>query len=60
VKWNWVYATKFRNKLERGKVDFSIYIEVTGEETSSKMNVPIVKGYINQMKSVFQMQMKRN
>ncbi len=39
-------------KLERGKVDFSIYIEVTGEETSSRINVPIVKGYINQMKAV--------
>ncbi|GGD21661.1 hypothetical protein GCM10011343_10100 [Flavobacterium orientale] len=39
-------------KLERGKVDFSIYIEVTGEETSSKINVPIVRGYINQMKAV--------
>ena len=39
-------------KLERGKVDFSIYIEVTGEETSSKINVPIVKGYMNQMKAV--------
>ena len=39
-------------KLERGKVDFSIYIEVTGEETSSKINVPIVKGYINRMKAV--------
>jgi uncharacterized protein (TIGR00255 family) len=39
-------------KLERGKVDFSIYVEVTGEETSSKINVPIIKGYINQMKAV--------
>ena len=39
-------------KLERGKVDFSLYVEVTGEETSSKINVPIVKGYINQMKAV--------
>jgi uncharacterized protein (TIGR00255 family) len=39
-------------KLERGKVDFSIFIEVTGEETSSKINVPIVRGYINQMKAV--------
>lgn len=38
--------------LERGKVDFSLYVEVTGEETSSKINVPIVKGYINQMKAV--------
>lgn len=39
-------------KLERGKIDFSLYIEVTGEETSAKINVPIVKGYINQMKRV--------
>lgn len=39
-------------KLERGKVDFSLYVEVTGEESSSKINVPIVKGYINQMKAV--------
>ena len=39
-------------KLERGKIDFSLYIEITGEETSSKINVPIVKGYINQMKAV--------
>jgi uncharacterized protein (TIGR00255 family) len=38
--------------LERGKVDFSLFVEITGEETSSKINVPIVKGYINQMKAV--------
>ena len=39
-------------RLERGKIDFSLYIEVTGEETSSKINVPIIRGYINQMKAV--------
>ena len=39
-------------RLERGKIDFSLYIEVTGEETSSKINMPIIKGYINQMKAV--------
>jgi uncharacterized protein (TIGR00255 family) len=39
-------------RLERGKVDFALYVEVTGEETTSKINVPIVKGYINQMKAV--------
>jgi uncharacterized protein (TIGR00255 family) len=38
--------------LERGKIDFSLYIEITGEETSSKINVPIVKGYMNQLKEV--------
>ena len=39
-------------RLERGKVDFSLYVEVTGEETSSKINVPIVNGYMNQIKAV--------
>ncbi|WP_395042947.1 YicC/YloC family endoribonuclease [Flavobacterium sp.] len=39
-------------RLERGKIDFSLYAEVTGEETSSKINVPIVNAYINQMKAV--------
>jgi uncharacterized protein (TIGR00255 family) len=39
-------------KLERGKIDLSIFVEVTGEETSSKVNVPIVKAYINQLKEV--------
>ena len=39
-------------RLERGKVDFSLYVEVTGEETTSKINVPIIKGYIKQMKAV--------
>ncbi len=39
-------------RLERGKIDFSLYIEVTGEDTSSKINVPIIKGYIAQMKAI--------
>jgi uncharacterized protein (TIGR00255 family) len=39
-------------KLERGKIDFSLFIEVTGEETSSKINTPIVKAYIAQMQTV--------
>ncbi|KGO89180.1 YicC/YloC family endoribonuclease [Flavobacterium suncheonense] len=38
--------------LERGKVDFSLYIEVTGEETSTKVNAPIVKAYIAQMREI--------
>ncbi len=39
-------------KLERGKIDFSLIIEITGEETASKINAPIIKGYINQMKNI--------
>jgi uncharacterized protein (TIGR00255 family) len=26
-------------RLERGKVDFSLYVEVTGEETTSKIKI---------------------
>lgn len=43
---------KLGMKLERGKIDFSLFVEVTGEETSSKINAPIVKAYIAQMKDV--------
>ncbi len=39
-------------KLERGKVDFSLYVEVTGEDTSSKINSPIVKAYMAQLKAI--------
>jgi uncharacterized protein (TIGR00255 family) len=40
-------------KLERGKVDFSIFIESTAEQTTTKVNVPIVKTYINQLREVY-------
>ena len=39
-------------KLERGKVDFSLYVEVTGEDTSSKINASIVKAYMAQLKAI--------
>lgn len=40
-------------KLERGKIDFSIFIENTTEQTSSKVNVPIMKAYIAQLRDVY-------
>lgn len=40
-------------KLERGKIDFSIFIENTAEQSTNKVNVPIVKNYIEQLKAVF-------
>jgi uncharacterized protein (TIGR00255 family) len=40
-------------KLERGKVDFSIFIESTAEQTTTKVNVPIVKAYIAQLREVY-------
>ncbi len=32
-------------KLVRGKVDFNLYVENLGEESNSKINEPILKGY---------------
>ena len=45
--------TQIASKLERGKVDFSIFIESTAEQTSTKVNVPIVKAYISQLREVY-------
>ncbi|WP_111682460.1 YicC/YloC family endoribonuclease [Winogradskyella tangerina] len=39
-------------QLVRGKVDFSLYVEITGEETSSKINKTVVQEYIKQLKGV--------
>lgn len=38
--------------LVRGKIDFSLYLEITGEETTSKVNKPVVKTYMQQLKDV--------
>lgn len=39
--------------LERGKIDFSIFIETTAEQTSTKVNVPIVKAYMAQLREIY-------
>jgi len=39
-------------KLERGKVDLSVYVEVTAEETSTQINAPVVKKYISDLKNI--------
>lgn len=41
------------NTLERGKIDFSLFIENIAEETATKVNVPIVKAYIAQLREVY-------
>lgn len=40
------------SKLVRGKIDFSIYVETTAEDTSAQINTPVVKQYIEQLKNV--------
>ncbi|MDO6737724.1 YicC/YloC family endoribonuclease [Wenyingzhuangia sp. 2_MG-2023] len=36
----------------RGKVDFSIYVEMTSEISQTKVNVNVVSGYMNQLKEI--------
>ncbi|MDO1502326.1 YicC/YloC family endoribonuclease [Winogradskyella maritima] len=38
--------------LVRGKIDFSLFVEITGEDTSSTINKTVVKEYIKQLKDV--------
>ena len=38
--------------LDRGKIDFSIYIEENAGEGSAKINEAVIKEYINQLKKV--------
>ena len=38
--------------LTRGKVDFNIYVENLGEESSAKINEPILKNYFKHLKEI--------
>lgn len=38
--------------LQRGKIDFSLYIEVTGQAVTSQLNEAAVNNYINQLANV--------
>lgn len=42
------------SKLVRGKVDFSIYVEMTSDETSTTVNKGVVTEYIQQLRNVVQ------
>ena len=42
------------SSLVRGKVDFSIYIEMTADETSTKVNKGVVSEYMQQLRNVVQ------
>ncbi len=40
------------DKLVRGKIDFGLYVEITGEETTTKVNASVVKDYMQQLKTI--------
>ncbi|WP_299058815.1 YicC/YloC family endoribonuclease [uncultured Polaribacter sp.] len=42
---------KLASALVRGKVDFSIFVEMTADETSTTVNKSVVKQYIEQLKN---------
>ncbi len=43
---------KLASSLIRGKVDFSIYVEMTADETSTVINKNVVSDYMQQLKNV--------
>ncbi|MDG1037523.1 MAG: YicC family protein [Polaribacter sp.] len=45
---------KLASALVRGKVDFSIFVEMTADETSTTINHGVVKEYMQQLRSVVQ------
>lgn len=40
------------NGLQRGKIDFNLYIESTGADTSAQINESVVKQYMQQLKAI--------
>lgn len=40
------------NALVRGKIDFNLYVEITGEETTTQVNKGVVKQYMQQLKDI--------
>ncbi|WP_431167590.1 YicC/YloC family endoribonuclease [Tenacibaculum halocynthiae] len=45
---------KLASSLVRGKVDFSIYVEMTADETSTTVNKGVVKEYMEQLRNIVQ------
>jgi len=40
------------DNLVRGKVDFGLYVEITGEETTAEVNQGVVKNYMSQLAKI--------
>lgn len=37
--------------LVRGKIDFSLFVEITGESSSSQLNIGVLKSYMDQLRN---------
>jgi len=49
-----VIRNEIKNKLQRGKVELSIFIESVGTDKETKINKPIVEGYYKQLNELAQ------
>lgn len=45
---------KVSKALNRGKVDFSVFVEITGEETTAAVNPAVVRRYMEQLREIVQ------
>ncbi|MCD8426273.1 YicC/YloC family endoribonuclease [Tenacibaculum finnmarkense] len=45
---------KLASNLVRGKIDFSIYVEMTAEQTSTAVNKAVVENYVAQLKNTLE------
>lgn len=44
--------SKISAALERGKVDFSIYIDAASAATAQSINIPVLEGYLKQIREI--------
>lgn len=51
---------KLANELVRGKVDFSIFVEMTADETSTVVNPGVVKNYMQQLRNIVETDAKND
>lgn len=47
-----ILRNRIATSLVRGKVDFSVFIESTEENASAKINAPVIRKYIEQLKEI--------
>jgi len=59
AKMPWLYKAKeieIRNiissRLERGKIDFSVFVDLLGEQAAPQINKSVVKSYFDQLSNV--------
>ena len=47
-----VFRNTIAQALQRGKIDFNLYVEKNGEETSTSVNEEVVRNYMQQLKAI--------